>query len=386
MVSACYGNSAALLHPANEHNRMAIANLTVTICLSIKNTPLSYIAWSYERINILHQVAGGTTFSFVVLHVSFYTSYFVHEGRPSRLLYKEEICGMVAALCFLLLVFSGAVVRNWWYELFYYMHICSWVVGIITLSLHQPEFTKKIIFILIAVAGIWVLDRIVRLLKLAVNSTSNEVTLHPLPNGGTRVYVKKSPPGATSGRHCFLWIPKVRGLETHPFTIVAVDPLEFVIASYDGFTADLHKLALASPGAFIKGSVNGAYGTFPDALEHDTLLLIAGGSGASFIFGVVLDALRQMRPEEEKTIILVWLVKHHCRFTPLSCARYHRTHTSQHISPGSSAISRIFDRRAASRFGCTSRGNSKLWKRPPPRTMGRTRLFQQSQLCRPTRS
>lgn len=295
---------------------MAIANLVVTICLSIKNTPLSYIAWSYERVNILHQVAGGTTFSFAVLHVSFYTSYFVQQGRSARLLYRDEICGMVAALCLLMLVFSAAVVRNWWYELFYYMHICSWMVGIITLGLHQPEFTKKIIFITLVVAGIWLLDRIVRLSSLAINSVSNEVTLHPLANGGTRVCVKKPPPRVASGKHCFLWIPKVRSFEMHPFTIAAVDPLEFVIASYDGFTGDLHRLASANPGVVLKGSVNGAYGTFPDALEYDTLLFVAGGSGASFTFGVVLNALKRMQPDDERKIIFVWLVKHTCEFVP----------------------------------------------------------------------
>lgn len=221
-----------------------------------------------------------------------------------------------------MLAFSGAVVRAWWYELFYYMHICAWVVGIVAFGLHQPEFSKKIIFITIVVACIWLLDRLIRLVRLAINGVSNEVTLHPLTNGGTRVCVKKAPLGAVSGKHCFLWIPGVRACETHPFTIAALNPLEFVIASYDGFTGDLHRAALANPGAAFKASVDGAYGTFPDVMEHDTTLLIAGGSGASFTFGTALDALKRMRPADHKRIVFVWLVKQHCESSYLSdCGR-----------------------------------------------------------------
>lgn len=145
-----------------------------------------------------------------------------------------------------------------------------------------------------------------------MNSVSNEVTSNPLANGGTRVCVKKPPPGTVSGKHCFLWIPQVRKFETRPFTIAAVDPLEFVIASYDGFTGDLHRIASANLGVVLKGSVNGAYGAFSDAIEHDTVLLIRGGSGASFTFGIVLDALKRMQPNDEKRIIFVWLVKDPC--------------------------------------------------------------------------
>lgn len=291
--------------------------MVLVICLAVKNTPLSYLAWSYERLNVLHQVAGYSTFGFTILHASLYSSYFVQAGRSSRLLYTEEIYGMAAAGCMAMVVFSGAVVRAWWYELFYYMHITGWIGGIVMMGLHQPEFSKKIIFVTIVVGGIWVLDRLVRLTSLAINGVSNEVTLHPLANGGTRVCVKKAPAGAVSGKHGFLWIGGVRSTETHPFTIAAMDPLEFVIASYDGFTGDLHKMALANPGVALKGSVDGVYGTFPDPIEYNTTVLIAGGSGASFTFGTALNAVKRMGPDDKRKIIFVWLVKHHCKLIPV---------------------------------------------------------------------
>lgn len=295
--------------------RLAIANMVVVVILSLKNTPLAFLtSWSYERLNPLHQVAGYATLIHVILHTACYCSYFVGAGRSSRLLYAGEIYGMVAGLSFLGLGVSGAIVRRWWYELFYYLHISFWILGIVMVGLHQPEMAKYIIFATFACGGIWLLDRLVRLTRLAAYSISNEVTVHPLPNNATRVVLKKPPLGASSGKHCFLWIPSIRASETHPFTIASPDPVEFVIASYDGFTRDLHRFALENPGKSLKASVDGAYGTFPKPQHSDKTLLIAGGSGASFAFGAALDSLEKRKSgKASNEMVFVWMVRNYCK-------------------------------------------------------------------------
>jgi predicted ferric reductase len=292
--------------------------MLLVVFLALKNTPLAFLtSWSYERLNVLHQVSGSMTLIHVILHVSLYCSNFIQSGRPSRLLYTDEIFGMVAALCFLGLAFSGIVVRRWWYELFYYMHICFWTVGVAMVGLHQPELSKKIIFVTCVTGGIWGMDRLLRLTRILMYSVSNEVTLQPLSNGGTRVTLKKPPVAAMSGKHCFLWIPKIRSFEAHPFTIAATDPMEFVIASYDGFTNELHQYATRHPGVSLKASVDGSYGTFPAVDDCDKMILVAGGSGASFTFGTALNALQKMKADDKKTIIFIWIVKQHCGFSPI---------------------------------------------------------------------
>lgn len=293
---------------------MAVANLLLVVFLSIKNTPLAFLGWSYERLNIFHQVAGYTTLSFTILHTAFYSAYFVQAGRSSRLLYTEEIYGMVAGGCFLVLAFSGTVVRAWWYELFYYLHISFWMVGIVMVGLHQPELSKNIIFATCVAGGIWVLDRLIRMICLATYSFNNEVTLQPLSHGCTRVSLKKSPLGAVSGKHCFLWIPKIRSCETHPFTIASMNPLEFVISSYNGFTNDLHRYAMEHPGTSLKASVDGPYGSFPGLADYDKMVLIAGGSGASFTFGTAINALKQIQDICRRSIVFIWIVRHRGTF------------------------------------------------------------------------
>lgn len=314
MVSYTVQSKAATLTLA----RLAIANMVIVVILSLKNTPLAFlVSLSYERLNPLHQVAGYATLIHVILHTACYCSYFVGAGRSSRLLYPEEIYGMIAGLSFVALAFSGAIVRRWWYELFYYLHIAFWLLGIVMVGLHQPETGKYIIFVTCACGGIWVFDRLCRLARLAAYSISNEVIVHPLPNNATRVVLKKPPLGATSGKHCFLWIPKIRVSETHPFTIASSNPVEFVIASYDGFTRDLHRYAVENPGKSLKASVDGAYGTFPKPQHSDKTLLIAGGSGASFAFGAALGAL-EAGPGHQlgRKIVFVWLVKNYCKSAP----------------------------------------------------------------------
>ncbi|EFQ28336.1 ferric reductase like transmembrane component [Colletotrichum graminicola] len=293
---------------------LSIVNIAFLVFLSLKNTPLGYLtAWSYERLNVLHQIAGYVTMALIIVHGVTYSSYFIGHGNIARLRVHEEVYGIVSGFTFLVLVLAGAIVRLWYYELFYILHVSGFAISMVLVGLHQPELSKKIVYITAAAAGIWLLDRAIRLVRVVAYSFNNTATVHPLPNGGTRITLKKAPYGASSGEHCFLWIPKIRALEMHPFTIAAMDPLEFVINSYDGFTRDLHEYAVRHPGATIKASVEGSYGTFPNPAEYDKVILVAGGSGASFTVGTALNMLKRLTRSSGQSIVFIWMVKEHSR-------------------------------------------------------------------------
>ncbi|KAF4458001.1 hypothetical protein F53441_155 [Fusarium austroafricanum] len=303
-------NMPLLSNIASRTGWMAIANLLIVILLSLKNTPVViFMTSSYERLNVLHRIAGYTTLIFAIVHSCSYAAVFGAQNFLQRLLVREEIFGMAAMGSFLVLGLAGAVLRTWWYELFYYLHVTSWILAVIMAGLHQPEPSKKILYVVCAAAGIWVLERTVRFVRIIVNSTNNTVTLTPLPNGGTRVTLAKAPLGSASGKHGFLWIPSIRAVETHPFTIVATNPIEFVVAAYDGFTRTLHKFALENPGIKLKASVEGPYGNFPDTKGYDKVMLIAGGSGASFTVGAALDMLKRLDTDSEVDIEFIWMIR-----------------------------------------------------------------------------
>ncbi|KAL0942184.1 ferric reductase transmembrane component 5 [Colletotrichum truncatum] len=326
---------------------LAIANILFVIFLSMKNTPLGYLtAWSYERLNVLHQIAGYVTMALIILHGATYSSYFIQSGNLARLRVHEEIYGIASGFTFLTLVLAGAIVRLWYYELFYILHVSFFAISMVLVGLHQPEMTKKIIVITVLGMGFWLFDRILRFIRVVFYSFNNTATLHPLPHGGTRVVLKKAPLLANSGEHCFLWIPKIRAFEMHPFTIASMDPLEFVINSYDGFTSDLHEYASCNPGTTVKASVEGSYGTFPDAVDYDKIVMIAGGSGASFTFGTALNLLKRIKQGSKHSIVFVWMVKDPARlewFSSSLATIRHALNSSVELyvtrSPGSQTLS-----------------------------------------------
>ncbi|KAH6899786.1 ferric reductase NAD binding domain-containing protein [Thelonectria olida] len=303
-------NLPLLSNVASRTGWMTMANTLIVILLSLKNTPLAVLSeWSYERLNIFHRISGFATVVFVIVHACSYTAVFGNQNFLVRLTEPAEIYGIVAGLCFLFLGVTGAVVRKWWYELFYYLHIVFWMLGIIMVGLHQPEPAKKVLFLTCAAAGFWVLDRLIRVGRLVVNGTNNSVTVIPLPRGGTRLVFSKCLPGDALGKHAFLWIPKIRALQTHPFTIAATDPLELVVSAKNGFTRALHEYATHHPGANLKCSLDGPYGSFPNPKSYDKVILVAGGSGASFTIGAALRMLRNMG-EDKKSFTFIWMVQH----------------------------------------------------------------------------
>ena len=225
--------SHTYVEPPDQHcfeNRMAVYGKHLRCCLprAQEHTIGFLTSWSYDRLNVLHQIVGYTAMAQCIIHASAYSSYFIALGNMARLRVAEEIYGMVAGFTMLTMVIVAFAIRRRCYEIFYGIHISFFIITMIFLGFHQPESSTRMIYAVIAACGIWVLDRIIRILRLVMYSVNNSVAVHPLPHGGTRITLHKAPAGAWSGKHCFIWIPRIRTWEMHPFTIANMDPLEFV--------------------------------------------------------------------------------------------------------------------------------------------------------------
>jgi predicted ferric reductase len=292
---------------------MATGNMALVVFLGLKNTPLAFLtAYSYERLNGLHQIAGYTALIQTFIHGVIYVYYFASKGRWETLHEDIVIVSYVLGPAIVITCLAGGILRHLNYESFYIIHVMLFVVILITLGLHRPSFdSDKVLIVTVLMAGLWFSDRLLRAVRLIVNSINNEATLHPLPNGGTRIVLKKPLLRARPGKHCFVWLPKIRAIETHPFTIVSSEPMELVINTYSGFTRDLHRFATDHPGASIKVSVEGPYGTFPDPMDYDKVLLVAGGSGATFTFGLAVNMLKRMSETSKQRMEFIWAVRGH---------------------------------------------------------------------------
>ena len=244
-----------------------------------------------------------------MLHAVVYITAWAKDKQLENLLQASQVFGIVAGFSTLIILATSLFLRKLRYEVFYIVHILMFMLIVVMVGLHRPDFALHTIIIIIFTASVWVADRTLRFLKVSLFSFGNTATITPLPHGGTRIVLRKSPGRAVPGSHAFLWIPAIRAAETHPFTIVSTNPVEFVVAAYDGFTRDLHAYALKNPGKALKASMDGPYGNVPNFTDFTKVVFIAGGSGASFTFGVAIDLIRKLEESKKTTIDFIWTFK-----------------------------------------------------------------------------
>lgn len=290
--------------------------MALCVFFGLKNTPLGSIASvSHSQLNVLHRMVGYTTVFLLAIHALVYTIHFGRQGRLVQLLKKEDLEGMGAGVAMLVLL--AGVFRHKNYEVFYVSHILGFMAAVLLTALHRPNWAKKIPTVMLIIFSVWVFDRLIRLSRLLCNLINNSATFYPLPDGGTRLILKK--PGmeaALPGSHCFLWIPRLRFYENHPFTIVSNDfsGLEIVMKSQEGFTKAVESFASKNHRNTLWASVDGPYGSLPDMDNYDRLVFIAGGSGAAFTFGVMNRIMMQHEKAAFQSIEFVWAVRHIGKF------------------------------------------------------------------------
>ncbi|KAF5253902.1 hypothetical protein FANTH_1227 [Fusarium anthophilum] len=306
--------------------------MALCVFFGLKNTPLGPLASiSHSQLNILHRIVGYTTVFLLALHALVYTIHFGRQGRLVQLLKKEDIEGMGAGVAMLVLLMG--VFRHKHYEMFYASHIIGFVAVVLLTALHRPNWAKKIPMVMLIIFSMWTVDRLIRLSKLLCNFVNNSATFYPLPYNGTRIVLKK--PGmedALPGSHCLLWIPRLGLFETHPFTIVSNDSsgLELIMKSHNGFTKTVGSFANQHLRTTLWASIDGPYGSLPDVGNYDKLILIAGGSGAAFTFGVMNRLMIQREKLAIRSIEFVWAVR---RIEQLSWFRRHLGNIAESTFP-----------------------------------------------------
>ncbi|EPQ64520.1 Bgt-2680 [Blumeria graminis f. sp. tritici] len=290
---------------------LTVLNLALCVFLSLKNTPLAFlINQSHERLNGLHRVAGYSTIASALAHALIYFLNLKHMDRLTVLKEQPQIMGITAASCFLFIFLTATFLRKRQYEAFYIIHVTLTMMVLIMAGLHRRQIvTTKSSYILASTALIWGLDRTVRAVQLFYYSFNNDATIIPLCHGGTRVILRKAPKTIVPGDHCYIWLPGIRALETHPFTCMATNPLEFIVSAHNGFTKDLHICAQRDPGAMIKASIHGPYGVMGDLTSFNRVVFISGGSGVSFTSGLAVQLLHKLGNSRRTNIEFIWAMR-----------------------------------------------------------------------------
>jgi predicted ferric reductase len=238
------------------------------------------------------------------------------------LLLIEQIHGQIAfASLTLLVLFSISAFRTRFYELFYKLHVFLYLMIVINVGMHQPVLAVRVVPIISTIGSMWCLDRLYRTVRMLYSSWGNRVTLSAMPDGATKIVFERHI-HCTPGSHAFVWIPSIRAFETHPFTISSPSQTQFLVRKQKGFTADLNQYALQHPNVQLRAFFDGPYGAVPNFRDLDKVILLAGGSGASFTCAIAIDLISQPTPMKTKAVEFVWTIKDKCLLIYLNMKSY----------------------------------------------------------------
>lgn len=264
-------------------------NFPMLYILGAKKTPLSFlVGWSYDQLNIFHQVVGMCCVYAAVMHAAVFAYYF----NPMYLI--TEFWSIMGILAFVAFVVIGLTSRQKFrenhYEIFYVVHLVGMLASLVGLYYHIP-IAKP--FALAAGASV-VYDRVARaadgyrVARAYLELHSGDTIVVKIPKNQPRellgslsyypsswnplnvgilitnglihtlnffigLFNRQTKLKWHSGQHMFITFLRCRLFESHPFTISSnydhEDNLEFIIRVRKGFTKSLKEKLLAQMSA-----------------------------------------------------------------------------------------------------------------------------------------
>lgn len=233
--------------------------------------------------------------------------------------------GVIAWALLVWIVFSSmAPIRGWSYEFFVIQHIISFAAFTAMAYLHTPVEVRYWIWICV---GIFFFDRFVRLCYYFYNNFS---LLHPsqrkdgtmgklwalkadftaVSNNTTKVTIRNPPISWSPGQHVFLSCHALAPMQAHPFTIASLPSdgkMEFLVQAKKGSTKKLfshaENIGLSLPqttsdlahGNSQSVAIEGPYGFVRPLKQFDSVMLIAGSTGATFTMPLLRDLVQSWK-------------------------------------------------------------------------------------------
>ncbi|KAJ4358969.1 ferric-chelate reductase Frp1 [Ascochyta clinopodiicola] len=222
----------------------------------------------------------------------------------------------LAAWCTLVWInFSSTTpIRGWNYEFFVVQHVASFALFIGFVYIHAPPELKGYVW---AAVALFFFDRVFRALRVVYanisifhpSQTRNglwtcKAEFTPLPHDTTRITIRNPPISWSPGQHVFLSCQGIAPLQNHPFTIASIPEdgkMEFLIKAQSGGTRRFFKHAQKSQGLSDTLSrqktvaVEGPYGRHRPLRQFDSVVLVAGSTGATFTVPLLRDIVQGWR-------------------------------------------------------------------------------------------
>jgi NAD(P)H-flavin reductase len=221
-----------------------------------------------------------------------------------------------------LVVSSLGPIRALSYEFFVVQHIISWIGFIVAVYFHVPAENKKWVWMPI---GFWLFDRLVRAVYLVYNNLSIlhknstgvlacRATFESLDESHTRITIVNPPVSWKAGQHMFLTCHPLAPLSSHPFTIASLPEdgkIEFIVRAKKGATGKFFRYAervypslpssTSSQQAGRGVLIDGPYARIRPLRQFDSLLFVAGSTGATFTVPLMRDIVQQWKTTSSPT-------------------------------------------------------------------------------------
>ncbi|KAI0776531.1 iron reductase [Trametes elegans] len=328
----CITMNAQLMDNPNRAGFLALAQFPVVFLFGTKNSILSLLlgpGHGYEKLNYIHRWAGRGMFIGAAVHGAIWINNHIVFDLPI-LGQQKETSGVAAfgVLCVLILT-SFRPVRRYFYQWFFLVHVLGYVSFFITICYHTI-YAVPWIFPPLAFYGF---DMLLRLFRYRIK----DATLVPIDNNMTLIHVHDCDDGWVAGQHVRLRVFfSGRVFESHPLTILNAPPssscvpgnsLTLAARVLGDWTRAINQYANEEqermvtekgeqPGVPVQVMIDGPYGgSSIDLGDYESVLLVAGGAGATFTLGLLDDIVARCvklgRPNGEKTrrIEFAWCIR-----------------------------------------------------------------------------
>ncbi|KAI0655804.1 iron reductase [Cubamyces menziesii] len=338
LVIICITMNAPLLDNPNRAGFLALAQFPIVFLFGTKNSILSLLlgpGHGYEKLNYIHRWAGRGMFIGATVHGALWINNHLVYGLPI-LGQQKETSGVAAfgVLCGLVLT-SFRPVRRFFYQSFFILHVLGYVAFFITVCYHTI-YAVPWIFPPLAFYGF---DMLLRLFRYRIK----DATLVPVDNNMTLIHVHDCSNGWVAGQHVRLRVFfSGRVFESHPLTIVNAPSSTSCVPSstltlgarvLGDWTRAINRYANAEqerllateketekgelpPGVPVQVMIDGPYGgSSVDLGDYESVLLVAGGAGATFTLAMLDDIvarcvkLGRQNGEKTRRIEFVWCIR-----------------------------------------------------------------------------
>lgn len=336
---------------------LAVLNMVPLFLLAARNNPLiSILHISFDTYNLLHRWLGRIVVLEAVTHTAAWAVNACNEQNVTDMLARLRntpffTWGLVGTISMVFLALhSPSPIRHAFYETFLHLHQLAAFVAFIGVYVHLDLDKLPQRSWIHAIAAIWVIERCLRLLRLAhlnfsIKHGCTKMTVEALPGEACRVtfHLPKCV-HINPGCHVYAYIPCISWWMSHPFSIAWTEPsnstplspsalekqptaltdyfnppnqqtqVSLIITARQGMTRRLYDLARTKPRQtlHVPGYIEGPYGSHPAQMpSYGTTILFSAGAGITHHLLYTRDLLRRSTTATAATrrIYLIWSVR-----------------------------------------------------------------------------